>query len=77
MDDTVAAEKFLKCCNLFLVRGRALYLNVILYHTLFKSYVTYQSLKNSCPKIKCSSAIRNTLFCEIESLSSRLSDSFI
>jgi len=32
MDDTVAAEEFVKFCNLFLVRSFALSLNIILYH---------------------------------------------
>jgi hypothetical protein len=32
MDVTVAAEEFVKFCNLFLVRGFALSLNIILYH---------------------------------------------
>jgi len=43
MDETLPVEKFVKFCNLFLVRDCALCLNIILYHTLFIRYVTYQS----------------------------------
>jgi hypothetical protein len=49
MGDNVAAETFVKFCNLFRVRVCALSLNIILYHILFISYVTYQSLKNLLP----------------------------
>lgn len=37
MDDNLAVEKFVKFCNLFLVRGCALSLNIILHPTLFMS----------------------------------------
>jgi len=50
MVDTVATEKSVKFYNLFLVKCRALSLNKVLYHILFISYVTYQSLKNFLSK---------------------------